>query len=162
MKRFNIMTLMTVILYMALSLGALFDPAQSLIWSSTIYTMCAVILMTSTLMAFLRRGPERAAWMGFAVFGWSYLLLLGFDVQTRFPKPPLLTTLVLNEILESMRYLFEHSVEMASFAPVGHAAFLFLFSLVGAVLGLVFARRRGAAAYGGALLQKEGKASTAA
>jgi hypothetical protein len=137
MKRYRIATLMTVTLYSAIGLGALLnhEPLQAKIWASTIYTLTAFILMTSTLIAFVHRGRERLAWIGFAVFGWAYLLLLGFELSGRYKKPELLTTWMLKEMLESSRLVFTHSVEMDTFSIVGHAFFALIFALIGALLG---------------------------
>jgi hypothetical protein len=33
------------------------------------------MLCTSILGAFFRRGPDRAFWLGFAVFGWAYFVV---------------------------------------------------------------------------------------
>ena len=73
------------------------EPRQAWIWTSTIYTLTAFILMTTTLMAFIESGRERLAWIGFSVFGWAYLLLLGFELTHVLQKPRLLTTWVLVE-----------------------------------------------------------------
>jgi hypothetical protein len=136
MKRYRIATLMTITLYFAIGMGAVLDPEplQAKIWTSTNYTLTAFILMTSTLMAFVQSGRERLAWIGFSVFGWAYLLLLGFEIAERWHKPQLLSTRVLWEILESSRYVFSHSVEMEPFATVGHAFFALLFALLGALI----------------------------
>ena len=137
MKRYRIATLMTITLYSAIGLGVLLnpEPLQAKIWASTIYTLTAFILMTSTLMAFVQTGRERLAWIGFSVFGWAYLLLFGFEQTSRLNKPPLLTTWVLEEILESSRYVFRHFVTMRTFSTVGHAFFAVIFGLIGALLG---------------------------
>jgi hypothetical protein len=142
MKRYRIATLMTITLYFAIGMGALLDPAplQAKVWASTIYTLTAFILMTSTVMAFLQRGRERMGWIGFSVFGWAYLLLLGFELVEFGNKPRLLTTWVLQEILESTRYVFSHSLEMETFSTVGHAFFALLFGLAGALIGYLLGR----------------------
>jgi hypothetical protein len=136
MKRYRIATLMTITLYFAIGMGALLDPEplQAKVWASTIYTLTAFILMTAIVMAFIQTGRERLAWIGFAVFGWAYLLLLGFELTDRGNKPLLLSTWVLGEILESSRYVFSHSVELTTFATVGHAFFALIFAMTGALI----------------------------
>jgi intracellular septation protein A len=79
MPRSKIGPLMVVILYVAIGLGALSNPRSSLseqIWASTIYTVTAFLMTIGTLLAFVRRGHAKMAWIGFAVFGWTYLVLL--------------------------------------------------------------------------------------
>jgi hypothetical protein len=136
-KRYRIATLMTITLYLAIGLGALLErePLQTRMWASTIYSLTAFVLGTSTLLAFVQSGRERFAWIGFSVFGWAYLLLLGFEISGTWHKPALLTTWLLNELLESSRYVFSHSVEMNTFSTVGHAFFALVVGLIGAFLG---------------------------
>ena len=120
------------------------EPLQAKIWSSTIYTLTAFILVISTLMAFIQSGRARLGWIGFSVFGWAYLLLLGFELTDRGNKPRLLTTWVLRDNSSKLtRYVFHHSVEMTTFSTVGHAFFALLFALTGAP-DRVFARREDA------------------
>lgn len=137
MKRFRIATLMTITLYSAIGMGALLDkePLQAKVWISTIYTMTAIILMITSLMSFIESGRERRAWIGFSVFGWAYLLLLGFELWDKLRKPQLLTTRVLGEICESSRYLYRHSLEPETFTAVGHAFFALIFAMIGAFIG---------------------------
>jgi hypothetical protein len=141
MKRYTIATLMTVTLYFAIGMGAILDPdpLQAKIWTSTIYTLTAFILMTSSLMSFIQSGHERRAWIGFSVFGWAYLLLLGFELSDGWRKPRLMSTWVLQEILESSRFLHRHSIEIQPFSAVGHAVFTLLFGLSGALIGYYLA-----------------------
>jgi hypothetical protein len=136
MKRYRIATLMTITLYSAIGMGAILDPEplQAKIWRSTIFSLTAFILMTATLMAFIKAGRERFGWIGFSVFGWAYLLLLGFEVSERWNKPRLLSTYILQEILESSRFVFSHRVELTTFSPVGHAFFALFFGLIGALI----------------------------
>lgn len=158
MKRYRIATLMTITLYFAIGMGALLDPAplQAKVWASTIYTLTAFILMTSTLMAFIQSGRARLGWIGFSVFGWTYLLLLGFELTDWGNKPRLLSTWVLGEILESTRYLFHHSVEMTTFSTVGHAFFALLFALTGALIAYSLTPKTPAAQkYGTTLHQRD-------
>lgn len=55
------------------AIAAAFDgPSQ---WAPVgLYATTVGILSTATLGASIRRGNERASWLGMAIFGWSFLL----------------------------------------------------------------------------------------
>jgi hypothetical protein len=87
-------------------------------------------------MAFVRRGRESIAWTGFALFGWAYLLLLGFQDWSVAPRTPLATTWISRELLETARYFLRlRSWSESAFSAVCHSFFTFLSGWVGAYLG---------------------------
>jgi hypothetical protein len=45
-----------------------------------------IALAAATLLAIFRHGADRAHWIGFAAFGWMYLLLLVFGFASRDPN----------------------------------------------------------------------------
>jgi hypothetical protein len=139
MMRYKIGSLMVVIFYVALGLAAVCNPRHpdsERIWASAIYTATAFFLTTGTLMAFVRRGRERAAWTGFAVFGWAYLLLLGFQEWSVARRTPLATTWISRELLEFTRDLLRLCFwSESAFSAVCHSFFTFLSGWVGARLG---------------------------
>ena len=68
---------MDLVLVLGIGLAALKHPSERA--ASLLFTLILASLLTSVLGAMARRGRERIAWIGFAVFGWTYLLLsLGF------------------------------------------------------------------------------------
>ncbi len=140
MKRFRIATLMSLILYAAIGLTVLVVPQSTRIWVSTVYTLTGFFMAIATLMAFLRRGREQAAWTGFAVFGWVYLFLLGFQDSSGFPETRLLTSWIVHELFESvrdrLRLLFW---DESPFLAISHSCFTILFGWVGALLAGSFA-----------------------
>jgi hypothetical protein len=144
MPRYKIGPLMVVILYVAIGLAALSSPRSSLsdqIWASTIYTVTAFFMTAGTLMAFVRRGRERTVWTGFAVFGWPYLLLLGFQAWSVTPRTPLVTTWISRELLESARDFLGLSFYFrneSAFSAVCHSFFTMLSGWVGARLACSF------------------------
>jgi hypothetical protein len=129
---------MVVILYMAIGLAALSSPRSSLsdrVWASTIYTVTAFFMMTGTLLAFVRHGRDRTAWTGFAVFGWAYLVLLGFQDWSDAPRTPLVTTGITRELLYTARdFLRLHLWSESAFSAVCHSFFTVLAGWVGARL----------------------------
>jgi len=65
--RFSIGQLMAVVLVGAIGLGALRNPSMT--WATIIDLATRVMLGLAILGVSLRRGAQRAWWLGFAVFG---------------------------------------------------------------------------------------------
>jgi hypothetical protein len=71
--RFSLNSLLVVVVFCGVALAALVRPteaAASLLISLNIGLFCLAICG-----AILRDGSERSFWVGFAVFGWAYLLI---------------------------------------------------------------------------------------
>jgi hypothetical protein len=88
----SIAGMLGVVLFGAVALAALRSGSD--LWTSGIYTTALGALGFATLGAVLRRGPSRAYWIGFAIFGWGYLALASV-AETR---QRLLTTHLLDEV----------------------------------------------------------------
>ena len=71
--RFHIGTLLIVIIFLSVGFAALRE--SNGIWDSGVFTLVLVILLTSVLLAIHRTKSRRAFWMGFALFGWTYLAI---------------------------------------------------------------------------------------
>jgi hypothetical protein len=71
--RFNIASLLVIILVLGVGFAALRESND--LWESALFTATIGILLVSVLLAVYRQGLPRAFWLGFAVFGWSYLAL---------------------------------------------------------------------------------------
>ena len=71
--RLTIAQLMAIVLYLSLGFAALRNADR--LWASATFTLSIVAISTALLGALIRRGRARPAWIGFAVFGWTYLLL---------------------------------------------------------------------------------------
>ncbi len=72
--QFTIAGLIFVILVIAVALGALL--AASPPWAGAMWSLTFFTLICSLLGIALGRGERRAYWLGFALLGWSYLLLI--------------------------------------------------------------------------------------
>jgi hypothetical protein len=88
--QFSLLTLFGLVTIVALGCAALRSPSE--LWASSLFTFTIVVLLAAILRAILRRGPARAFWIGFALFGWGYLLLIFGPWFGRCPAPPLLST----------------------------------------------------------------------
>jgi hypothetical protein len=71
--RFNIASLLGVILIVAVGFAALRESSD--LWESGIFSLTLGVLLISILLAIHRTEKRRAFWLGFALFGWIYLVL---------------------------------------------------------------------------------------
>src|SRR5271157_2029993 len=69
--RFSIASLLVVVLYVAVGFAALKESSD--LWESGVFTLTLAALLISILLAVHRSGSRRAFWIGFALFGWTYL-----------------------------------------------------------------------------------------
>jgi hypothetical protein len=71
--RFNIATILGMILLFGIGFAALRESSD--LWESGIFTVTLGVLLVAVLVAVHRREAKRAFWIGFALFGWSYIAL---------------------------------------------------------------------------------------
>ena len=69
--RFNIASLLGVILVLGVGFAALRESSE--LWESGIFTAALGVLLISILLAVHRTEKRRAFWLGFALFGSTYL-----------------------------------------------------------------------------------------
>lgn len=62
----------------AIALGCVALRSASSGWVAAMLALTTLVLATAVLLAVFRQGADRAHWVGFAAFGWLYLLLLMF------------------------------------------------------------------------------------
>src|SRR4051812_42711052 len=70
--RFSIATMLLVVLGVGVAVAAL--RASNDAWDSGIFGLTLLILLTAVLLAVHRTERGRAFWLGFALFGWGYLV----------------------------------------------------------------------------------------
>jgi len=63
----------------AFALGLVALRSASMTWVAGMLGLALAVLAASILLAVYRRGVQRAYWIGFATFGWLYLLFLMFS-----------------------------------------------------------------------------------
>src|SRR5688572_8646499 len=71
--QFSIRGLLYAVTFLAVAIAALLNANglwQGLAWGAALYALSSAILLTV-----YRQAEPRAFWLGFAVFGWSYLAL---------------------------------------------------------------------------------------
>jgi hypothetical protein len=82
--RFTIANLLVIVVFLAIGLGALREATD--IWDSGVFGVILTVLLISVLLIIHRKGIKRAYWIGFALFGGSYLVMtLVPSVETRLP-----------------------------------------------------------------------------
>jgi hypothetical protein len=70
--RFSIAGLMAVVFIFAVGFAGL--RAGSVLWASAVFTIAVALLAAAILGSVVCRGRARMAWVGFAVFGWTYMV----------------------------------------------------------------------------------------
>src|SRR5262249_20386454 len=100
--RVPIAGLMLSLLPVAVGLAALRDPSE--LWASALFTLTILTLLVSVLGTVARRGASRMAFLGFTLFGSSYLILAFGPWPWVNPDglrpPPLVTRMLLGQIRE--------------------------------------------------------------
>jgi hypothetical protein len=86
---------MVAVLAAAVGIAALKNPSDW--WSSGLFTFTLALFLIATVGAF--QGRNRAFWLGFALFGWGYMIA-SYEPWSRFATtpPPLVTTGLLNRL----------------------------------------------------------------
>jgi hypothetical protein len=95
--RISIAGLMGLVAIAALILVGLKEGTEA--WAGAAFAMTVLVLLGAILNAVHFRGPARATWAGFALFGWAFLLFSfgpwsGADLK----PPPLGSTRLLDEL----------------------------------------------------------------
>jgi hypothetical protein len=149
--QFTLAQLMAALIYLGLGSAALRD-ADGL-WASATFTLSILTISTALVGAFVRRGPARSAWIGFAVFGWAYFLIgvipprrsggLGFGPL---PWPPELIAWGMASLQPYLKPLPAAKAFMAvslltPYEQISHSLGVVLFGSVGAFIGRFFAMR---------------------
>jgi hypothetical protein len=70
--RFSIAWLLLVVLFVAVAVAAHREATD--LWDSALFGLTSLTLLTAVLLAVHRDRWVRAFWLGFALFGWSYLI----------------------------------------------------------------------------------------
>jgi hypothetical protein len=90
--RFNIASLLVVVLVLAVGFAALRESND--FWDTGLFTLTLTVLLASILLAIHRRDARRVFWLGFALFGGSYLgLSLIPSIESRLATTKALTYL---------------------------------------------------------------------
>jgi hypothetical protein len=75
--RISLATLTGIVAVIALSLAGMLSTSR--LWLMLASTVALALLLAALLASWLFSGEERAFWVGFALFGWTYLILVNWD-----------------------------------------------------------------------------------
>jgi hypothetical protein len=70
--RFTIGGMLALVVFLAVATAALREATH--LWDSGVFTAALSVLLAAVLLAVHRTERRRAYWLGFALFGWSYLV----------------------------------------------------------------------------------------
>jgi hypothetical protein len=133
--------------------------SASRLWTAAAATVTLALLLTALLGACLLDGIDRAFWAGFALFGWSYIILVNWDwiggqfghdltfglsdlAEVAIPRPEPPVGIPFDPIsMETGR-----QIRLGNFVQIGRMFLALAFGLLGGSIAQVFARRRRAAA----------------
>jgi hypothetical protein len=140
MTRFSIAGSMVAILYVGIGIAALRSP-KPWIWESAVMTITTTLLAASTTTAFADIGRRKMEWVGFSIFGWSYIITTYMVSPNWVGSVPLMTYVLRELANESKELMGVPFLRLDTYLVVGHSMFAVLFGLVGASLGRALARR---------------------
>jgi hypothetical protein len=147
--------------------------SASSLWTTAAATMTLVLLLAAVLAARLLDGIDRAFWAGFALFGWSYLILVNWDwvgaqfghdltaglsdladvvipeVPVAATPPPVPARWAAPASASSPSYLQlarERQIKLGNFVQIARMFLSLAFGLLGGWIAQALARRRESAA----------------
>ena len=75
--RISLATLLVIVAVLALGLAGMVSASR--LATAAMATVTLALLLAAILAAWLLAGSARAFWVGFALFGWTYLVLVNWD-----------------------------------------------------------------------------------
>jgi len=143
--RFSLRTLLVGLVFFAVGCTALVNASEA--WQTTISTTAFAALFFATLAGLFRRGKAQAFWIGFAVIGWLYLVLV-YGLWEENTQPRLATTRALVLVWNAVRYTVAVSGSFAGatrtvpnheyFLNIGQCLWALLLALLGGLLARYF------------------------
>jgi hypothetical protein len=157
MRRISIAGVLGVVAVFAVGLAALIQATN--VWLGAMFALTIGLLMASVLATFLR-GWRSGVWLGFALFGWGYLLVgnvtglnlgshawllsdavAGWVFSTSNPAPVEPPILAYTPEYETYRMaLLDYKARDTNALMIGRWLWLLLIAYAGAILGAVLAR----------------------
>ena len=130
------------------------------IWTGLIAFITLAVLLSGVLAAVYSRGRERAFWLGFALFGWAYILsesgLIGpwfnrslnahmdpwAEAFSPFAQRTITVPMTAGDIPPELSKMLQQNVTLRwNFVAISRMAFALLFALVGGLIGWLIAGR---------------------
>jgi hypothetical protein len=140
--RFTLAQLMAIVLAVAFGFAALRNADH--FWADATYTLAIGSIAAALLGAIVRKGPARVPWIGYAVFGWTYVLLdllpswtpsgFGFGRVTR-------PNLMIMWGIGRLKPYINTSPDLLPYDQVSYSLGMILSGLIGAVLARLLASK---------------------
>ena len=138
-----------------IALGLTGARSASTFWTTAASTLTLALLLAAILGAWLLAGTDRAFWAGFALFGWTYLVLVNWDwvggqfghdltaglsevAEALVPRPPP-TPAPQFQYLELAR---RRPTRIGNFVQIGRMLLSLLFALLGGFIARTLFERR--------------------
>jgi hypothetical protein len=141
--RFTIGELMTIVLYAAFGFAALMNADH--VWADAAYTVAIISISTALLGAIVREGKARVPCIGFALFGWIYVLLdllpswtpsgFGFGHTTR-------PNLMIMWAIGRLAPYINRNPDISIYDRISYSLGMILFALIGAFSARVLAWKK--------------------
>ncbi len=165
--RFTVAAVMAIVLVAAIVFAALHNPTR--LWASVFFSLVLSVLSTAAVLGLADRGHARTAWLGMAVWGFTYVHF-AFDGEPGYP--PLITRPLLDWLADmtpgsTNRVLYLHNAsgrsaravvekvewaahltpppwccDLRAYHQIGHSCLALMFGLIGAILGFAISNRR--------------------
>jgi hypothetical protein len=130
--------------------------SASVLWTNAASTVVLALFLSAVVGAIYLRGADRAYWVGFAVFGWGYLVLVNwtslggqFGHDLTGGLDDLAETVIPLEFIpatalpspNAMEMLARRSVKLGNFVQIGRLVMALLFAVAGGIVTRSFALR---------------------
>ena len=136
--KFNVATILLVLPVIAIGWVAMLRPSD--LWASTLFTFTLGLLAVATLCAILARPHHRPAWIGFAVFGWCYLIFIFMYVDYRLSLRPVRFPQLLPDLMVGL-FVPENTPESYYLKGIVHSMATALAGVIGSWVGGFIASR---------------------
>ena len=135
LKHLLLATTLIAICAVALSTGTWF-------WTRVLFTLALAVNLGAVVAVLLLRGRQRAFWIGFAVFGWVYWLIVNYPLL-RIAEHQLFASEIADMLKDYtpeansgiVKLRSTHAIAIFSFERSIHTVFGLAFALLGGALG---------------------------
>jgi hypothetical protein len=159
--RISLATLIGIVAVFALSMAGMISTSR--IWLMLASTVALAVLLAALLASWLFSGIDRAFWVGFALFGWTYLIMVNWDwvggqighdltvaisevAERLLPdiKPPSAFGTPFPAVVNNVDYMDlsrQRQIRIGNFVQIGRDLSSLCFAMLGGWLGRALAKR---------------------
>ena len=141
---FSIRSALCVVAMVAIGLAGL--RSGTWIWSRLLFTLTFALHLTAILGVVYRKGARRAFWLGFATFGWAYLVaanvtvfqVAGFQLLSKHADYLPRELVPDGDVHSGINLGTEHLISVSSFGQIVSSLTTLLFAGIGGLVGRFF------------------------